>query len=430
MTPLLNRNAAPGSMGATRAWRTDIGKNGQSAEGETKGAAGAGSSDDGAEHLDGSLVDPAVAGPASIGDRGWKDALWRIGRAVFAKSSGASGFARDRFGFEETLHRMADEMGKAGSSDAVKAALLDFARAVVPNSRVALVLTPARGEDTAGIERTGDRGDDVARHASQDMERKSGETSVEFPLSCGAATQGRLRLLTLERNHSALSPDTLRRLATACTMTGCVLEHLQRHSEWTWTDPQEFARERGSSPSEPNSISATRDATFLSAVLPFALAQARRHREPVSLLCLGIDRLRAIRELLGPEVIDHLVQTVCQTVSSVVRSSDIVARLEDNRIVVLLIRAHGPATLKVARNIGRAVREMTQDTAEFLSTTVSIGIAEFPSDATTAFSLLDAADDALARGQCRGHDQVMLARSALDAEFTPSARTVPASLSC
>ena len=94
-----------------------------------------------------------------------------------------------------------------------------------------------------------------------------------------------------------------------------------------------------------------------------------------------------IRELLGPEVTDRLVQNVCRTVSSIIRSSDIVARLDDDRIVVLLIRADGPGALKVARNIGRAVRERTQDSAEFPSATVSIGIAEFPSDATTAFSL-------------------------------------------
>ncbi len=353
-----------------------------------------------------------------------------IGRVVFAKSWGASGFDRDRVGFEETLHRLADEMGKVGSSDAVKASLLGYAHAIAPTSRIALILTPIRAEETPGIEQTGDQRDDVTPRASQDTERKSGETMVELPLSCGVATHGRLRLFTAGRNSTALRTDALRRLKTACTIAGCALEHLGRQAEWTWTDPEESARERRSSPSELNPTPATRDATFLSAVLPFALAQARRHREPVTLLCLGIDRLRAIRELLGPEVIDHMVQTLCRTMNSMVRSSDIVARLDDDRIVVLLIRAHGPGALKVARNIGRAVRERTQDSAEFPATTVSIGVAEFPTDATTAFTLLDTADDALARGQSRGHDQVMLARSEPSAGFTASARTLPASLSC
>ena len=50
---------------------------------------------------------------------------------------------------------MAEEMGKAGSSDAVKASLLGFAHAIAPNSRIALILTPVRDEETPGNEPTG-----------------------------------------------------------------------------------------------------------------------------------------------------------------------------------------------------------------------------------------------------------------------------------
>ncbi len=45
---------------------------------------------------------------------------------------------------------------------------------------------------------------------------------------------------------------------------------------------------------------ALRDEAFLIAFLPYAVAQARRHSEPVSLLFVATDRLAAIRELHGP----------------------------------------------------------------------------------------------------------------------------------
>ena len=54
------------------------------------------------------------------------------------------------------------------------------------------------------------------------------------------------------------------------------------------------------------------DATFLNAVLPFALSQARRHREPLSIVCVAIDRLSAIKQLLGKAESDRLVQHVAQ----------------------------------------------------------------------------------------------------------------------
>ena len=53
---------------------------------------------------------------------------------------------------------------------------------------------------------------------------------------------------------------------------------------------------------------AIRDEAFLVAFLPYAVAQAKRHAEPVSLLCLETDRLAAIRELLGAELAEAAVQ--------------------------------------------------------------------------------------------------------------------------
>ena len=229
--------------------------------------------------------------------------------------------------------------------------------------------------------------EDGADQPVREWARRPGETVVEVPLSCGVAVHGRLRLFTPGGGRSALRPETLRRLATACTMAACALENLRRNAEWAWHGRDEAGEDGRSRLSEAHSTAVARDATFLNAVLPFALSQAKRHREPVSLLCLGIDRLAAIQDLLGPEVADRLVQDVARTVSSSVRSSDIVARLDDDRIVVLLIRARGPSALSVARIIGRAMTETTRNVPELPSTTVSIGVAEFPADVRTRHSL-------------------------------------------
>jgi hypothetical protein len=74
---------------------------------------------------------------------------------------------------------------------------------------------------------------------------------------------------------------------------------------------------------------------FLIAFLPDAVAQARRHSKPVSLLFVATDRLAAIRELHGPELTETAVRRVAGTVVKMLRASDIDARLDDGRIVVL-----------------------------------------------------------------------------------------------
>ncbi len=151
------------------------------------------------------------------------------------------------------------------------------------------------------------------------------------------------------------------------------------------------------------------DATFLNAVLPFALNQSRRHNESISLVCVAIDRLGGIQELLGSGTADRLVRSVADTVASLIRVSDIVARLDDDRIVAVLPRAPGGGALHVAQKICRAVAEECQTGCEIPNITASIGVATFPACAGNVFSLFDAADEALARAQGQGRNQACLA---------------------
>ena len=143
------------------------------------------------------------------------------------------------------------------------------------------------------------------------------------------------------------------------------------------------------------------DATFLNAVLPFALNQARRHNEPLSLVCVAIDRLGGIQELLGRAAVDQLVRSVGETVASLIRASDIVARLDDDRVVAVLPRAPGGGALHVAQKICESVAEKSPGDGETPRVTVSIGVATFPACADNVFSLFDAADEALARRRAR-----------------------------
>ena len=170
---------------------------------------------------------------------------------------------------------------------------------------------------------------------------------------------------------------------------------------WAMTSRNRTAHER------PDVV---RDATFLNAVLPFALAQSRRHGEPVSLLCVRLDRLGAIRNLLGPTLADRLVHDLAATVGSLVRASDIVARLDDDRIVALLVRARGDGAMRVARidrpdrgrvgaRIARAARHQRLDRRGRVPDSI----------ARDAASLLDAADEAMVMARAGGSHSPVLA---------------------
>src|SRR5262249_11419748 len=170
--------------------------------------------------------------------------------------------------------------------------------------------------------------------------------------------------------------------------------------------------ERPSALAHPPAVQ-LQDATFLNAVLPFALSQARRHREPLSIVCIAIDRLSAIKQLLGKPESDRLVRRVAEVVGTMIRSSDIVARLDDDRIVAVLPRAPRGGAMHVAENICRKVQANHPADGGLPSPTVSIGVATYPSCADNVYSLFDAADEALAWAQKSGRSQAVLARPRL-----------------
>ncbi len=186
-------------------------------------------------------------------------------------------------GYEEGLEQFAAELEFAAGHDEVEAALLRIARRIVPTGRFEVIRK--RGRHAEGAERGG--------------------ASADFGLRFGNAYHGRLRL-----HRGAGGPETglderqHRRLALACRLATCALEGIRLRSSWTCDDeetldhwpavtPDSVADRSGRKPE------VVRDATFLNAVMPFAVAQSKRYGEPISLLCIQLDRLGAIRDLLG-----------------------------------------------------------------------------------------------------------------------------------
>jgi diguanylate cyclase (GGDEF)-like protein len=332
------------------------------------------------------------------------------------------------------------EVGASTNPEAIELALVRLAERIMPSGRVELIRATGEPACRRNWQVAFPRGTGVPRR--EDAGMRPGESLDEIPLRCGTANHGVLRVHALAaRDRPVTGEPTHRRLTTACTLAACALENARLRAEWSWEDGDERDEEWTADPAtdadapirtsceQPDVV---RDATFLNAVLPFALGQSRRHGEPVSLLCLQLDRLGAMRDLLGPAIADGLLQDLARTVASVVRSSDIVARLDDDRIVALLVRARGADAIRVARTIGRAVAESGLGSPRLPGASVSIGVAEFPATARDAASLLDAADEAMSRARARGSNAAVLAepRAGHSPAHAPAMSAPPAMSSC
>lgn len=331
---------------------------------------------------------------------------------------GFNGFGSNEVSFEDILHELSAIIETTNIPETVQAGVLRQARRLVPGYRIELITGPAPSHDhgTVILQNGGESSGGESLPYSGAAE--SGQLVLEVPLRCGSLVRGRLRFRSRGAGTAVLRNETVRRLNTLCTIGASALDRLCLQEEWPWdddvahlSDPRGADSDHGSATTAATFPQAARlqDATFLNAVLPFALSQARRHLEPLSIVCVSIDRLRGIQDLLGRAAVDRLVRNVGETVGSLIRNSDIVVRLDDDRVVAVLPRAPGKGALEVAQRICRAVAENTQSNCDIPRVTASIGVATFPSCADNVLSLFSAADDALERAQSQGRNQAALA---------------------
>jgi diguanylate cyclase (GGDEF)-like protein len=300
---------------------------------------------------------------------------------------------------EAIVHDLSTRLLQAGDPHAIMGALIDSVRRLTGAPSVRW----ARDDDLP----TGSRAD-----------------GQEFRLLVGGQSRGRLIIGAGTTASAELSHLTRRRLETLCNMAACALARHDR-PDGRATAPVEGPSERSSAGNPEQVVDAggagsgrtgrevtrpiVQDATFLGAVLPFALGQSRRHGEPLSLLCVAIDRLHGIRELLGSEVATRAVQNVGTHVAAQLRSSDIVARIDDDRIIIALPRARIHGALHVAQKICRSVESTRSLLPELPCLTVSIGVVECPSSALDVDALVDAADLALTAAKNQGRNRAVAA---------------------
>jgi diguanylate cyclase (GGDEF)-like protein len=143
---------------------------------------------------------------------------------------------------------------------------------------------------------------------------------------------------------------------------------------------------------------------FFAAAEDLVARQAKK-REPVSVLMFDLDYFKSINDRFGHPVGDAVLRLFAKTARTVLRTSDVVARLGGEEFVAIL-----PGSLADARAAAERVRLAFQAAAGIvadcpLAATVSIGAASAALGAEVA-TLLAAADKALYVAKANGRNRV------------------------
>jgi diguanylate cyclase (GGDEF)-like protein len=133
------------------------------------------------------------------------------------------------------------------------------------------------------------------------------------------------------------------------------------------------------------------------------IARAHRHRVPLSVLLVDIDRFKAINDLHGHQAGDHALRELASRLSDTVRGGDLAGRWGGEEFLVIAPNTGQDGALELAERC-RTVIAGTPF-ADVGTVTASFGVATL-TEHEDARSLVHRADIALYRAKDGGRDAV------------------------
>jgi diguanylate cyclase (GGDEF)-like protein len=150
---------------------------------------------------------------------------------------------------------------------------------------------------------------------------------------------------------------------------------------------------------------------YLDQALESEIEKARVQGTSLILFMVDIDDFKKYNDSHGHQKGDEALAQIGKVLKSVCRGYDIVARYGGEEFAMLFPRADKSKAMDMA---GRILIEMRHTTFEgdrnlpSASLTVSIGVASYPEDGTTAEELLSRADEALYAAKKAGKNTAMI----------------------
>ncbi|MCW8915934.1 MAG: diguanylate cyclase [Magnetovibrio sp.] len=131
--------------------------------------------------------------------------------------------------------------------------------------------------------------------------------------------------------------------------------------------------------------------------LRHSLELARRNREKVGLLMIGLTDMEPVEEDYGVEVSGKLLKQVGERISAKVRSTDVVARVSNREFAAILSKVSSSGVVKtLSGSIASAISERPYEIDGYaLKISATVGASTFPDDGDNIEDLKSFAKDSL-----------------------------------
>ena len=133
-----------------------------------------------------------------------------------------------------------------------------------------------------------------------------------------------------------------------------------------------------------------------------------RYKHNMSVIMLDIDDFKLINDNCGHLVGDQILREVSNQILTTVRKIDVAARYGGEEFVILLPETTKEGAGIIAERLRKNIANLRVNTNDdkVVTTTVSMGISQFPNDGATAEEMIESADKALYHSKRNGKNVV------------------------
>lgn len=147
---------------------------------------------------------------------------------------------------------------------------------------------------------------------------------------------------------------------------------------------------------------------FLEEYVDTLVAAVERRKAQLAVLMLDLDYFKMVNDTYGHDAGDAVIKALAKVLRQLVRTSDMVIRYGGEEFLIVLLDTSPEAADQVAEKIRAAVEDMEVKTSNVvLKKTISIGIADFPTDSDTFWQAIKFADVALYQAKETGRNRVI-----------------------
>ena len=147
---------------------------------------------------------------------------------------------------------------------------------------------------------------------------------------------------------------------------------------------------------------------YLDETLDRELARSAREGYPVCVIMMDIDHFKQVNDTYGHEAGDHILKMIANTLSTQNRRGDFACRYGGEEFVIVMPNISVQTACQRAEHLRTSLSSLNVQYGRFnLTTTLSIGIACYPSNGENRESVLRAADRALYGAKKAGRNKVI-----------------------